>query len=151
VKEDLEYSILNIEPTINEKYCSFRFKRKQVEASTLKELAFGEEGLVYLGVDIITNKFKNTRPNRSTLNPFDIVQQMNQGQVKLSVALGSSIAIKEARFMVIQLEDGIGIRVDFNEVRDYKIKYLLGILKVPGYNRQGLMVLGKIYTPDEQV
>lgn len=52
---------------------------------------------------------------------------------------------------MIQLENCVGIRLEYHTVRDYTIKFLLGILKVDDHYKKGLMVLDKIYRPDEYV
>ena len=60
---------------------------------------------------------------------------------------------KESRskYLVIQFEDNVGIRVNFNEFRYFKVKFFLGLLGVSSHHRKGLMVLGKIYQPDDSI
>ena len=53
--------------------------------------------------------------------------------------------------MVLQLEDKIGFRLQYHVVRDYTIKFLLGIMNVTNHHKKGLMVLGKIYKPDDYI
>ena len=43
------------------------------------------------------------------------------------------------------------MRFDFNDIKEFKIKFLLGMLKVKDYDRKGLMVLNKIFKPDQPV
>ena len=41
------------------------------------------------------------------------------------------------------------MRFDFNDIKEFKIKFLLGMLQVKDYDRKGLMVLNKIFKPDQ--
>lgn len=43
------------------------------------------------------------------------------------------------------------MRVDYNAVKEYKVKFLLGNFKVTNCHKKGLMVLGRIYKPDDYV
>lgn len=43
------------------------------------------------------------------------------------------------------------MRFDFNDIKEFKIKFLLGMLKVKDYDRKGLLVLNKIFKPDQPV
>lgn len=156
VKEDVEYCNLSIELCPEKDVVNFRFRREPIKNQhELKEIVFNKSETVYLGVEVMNSKFKLVQPNLSLINNEGglavsaMVSKMINNPIKSMI--NSHFKEEKERIMVLFFDSGVAMRVNYAGVKNYKIKYLLGIFEVSYPHRKGLMVLGKIYKPDDLV
>ncbi len=87
--------------------------------------------------------------NEGGLAVSAMVSKMINNPIKSMI--NSHFKEEKERIMVLFFDSGVAMRVNYAGVKNYKIKYLLGIFEVSYPHRKGLMVLGKIYKPDDLV
>jgi hypothetical protein len=119
---ELRFHRLSFECSTEEGLTSIRYLHKQ--ASPLQQIIFQSEGLAFIGINIITNRFAGAK--------FTKEKETKSVQ----------------RFIEITLNQVETYKMDYDKIKQYQTKEILGIFSVKDAETKGLKILGEVYEPD---